>query len=104
MHEIPSCVLKAGDKAFMRWMEGRGKKIHKQNLKVYVYEQKIPRDGHGYVVIIDETRELADAQFLNRYQKKWPKSSAAGQLAHLKNAKVTVMPVFPSIVLDDHGI
>lgn len=75
-----------------------------KTLKVYIYEQKVPKDGHGPVVIIDENRDLADAQFLNRFQKKWPNSSAVVARDLLKNAKVTEKSVCPSIVLDHHGI
>ncbi len=72
-------------------------------LKVYIYEQKVPKDGHGPVVIIAESRGLADMQFLNEYQRLWPKSSAVNARAHLKNAQVTVKPCVPSIVLNVHG-
>ena len=73
-------------------------------LRVFVYEQRVPKDGHGPVVIIDETRALADMQFLKEYYRKWPKMPPIEAARHLRNAEVTEKPCWRGIVLDHHGI
>ncbi|TSC89580.1 MAG: hypothetical protein G01um10143_70 [Parcubacteria group bacterium Gr01-1014_3] len=102
-------------KSFLNWVDKENKRAQRSTtllraavmilrLKVFIYEQKVPKDGHGPVVIIEETRELADALFLKRFAKKWPKVPPSEGLTLLNNAKVTVKPVGPHIVLDHHGI
>ncbi len=74
------------------------------SLKVYVYEHKVPKDGHGPVVIIAEDRELADKQYREQFHIKWPQVSVKELDRQLKNCRVLEKPVAPGIFLDQHGI
>ena len=74
-----------------------------EDMRVFIFQQKVPRDGHGPVVIIAKDFYEAAGQLLERFKKKYPRIDKADAAAFLKNYSYRSRQLKPGIVLD-HGI
>lgn len=75
-----------------------------KDCRVFVFQQKVPRDGHGPVVIIAENFPAAAGQLLKRFKKKYPKVTEEESGRFFANYSWRSSALKPGIVLDYHGI
>ena len=73
-------------------------------LKIFVFQQKIPRDGHGPVVLIAKDLPDASGQLFDRFREKYPKVTSKVAESFILNYSHISYPVKVGIILDHHGI
>lgn len=79
------------------------KKLNHKELKTFVFQQKVPRDGHGPVVIMAVDFNDAARQLLRRFDRKYPKIAEEDKNRFLRNYSHRSHSG-RGIVLDHHGI
>jgi len=72
--------------------------------RVFIFQQKVPRDGHGPVLIFAENFQAASGKLIKRFDKKYPKVSKEDRDAFFRNYSYRSYLLKPDIVLDYHGI
>lgn len=75
-----------------------------KDCRVFVFQQKVPRDGHGPVVIIAKNFQQAAGRLLWRFKKKYPKVLPKEVDQFFANYSWRSSVLKPGIVLDYHGI
>lgn len=103
LQESTKLLMKLSKKAEKFQKERNAPKIN-QDCRVYIFQQRGSRDGHGQVVVVACNLGQAASILYDRFVKKHPKVSPQEQYRFFKNYSYRSYPCKPGIFLDHHRI